>query len=141
MKLQVLLSKKLKAQVKNGLVDDNLVISMYNNFVRPVSNGFEVNELAGKYKPSWAYSGKTSSNHQEWLNRAEANSLHHYHVGHLFYRDGRDPDYPGSESDGLIHTTIRQSAELQTHIVFRADASHPIPFSFSYNPETDFATE
>lgn len=141
MELKVLLAKKLKTQVENGLVDDSLVLSMFKNFIAPIKNGFEVDELAGKYKPSWAYNGPTSKSHEVWLREAEANALHHYHVGYVFYRDGRDPDYPGCESEGLIHTTIQQSNDIQKHIVFRADSSHPIPFSYSYNPETDFITE
>jgi hypothetical protein len=35
---------------------------------------------------------------------AKANLLYHYHFGFPYYQNGKDPKYPGNESDGIVHT-------------------------------------
>ena len=47
-------------------------------------------------------------------------------------------DYPGRESDGIIHMTTTCLDNTLTYIVFRTDKKHPKPFSFEYDPTNDF---
>jgi|GEM_PF-1966050 hypothetical protein len=130
----------LKAKAEAGEIHELLLRKMFSNFIKLVNNGYEVSELEGKYKPSWEYGEPTSKRHEDWLNEARANNLHHYHVGFVDYNkgSGNDKDYPGRESDGIIHMTTTCLDNTLTYIVFRTDKKHPKPFSFEYDPTNDF---
>ncbi|MBO2558270.1 hypothetical protein [Shewanella algae] len=140
MQPEAIISRPLKQLAKEGKLNEHLIRSMYRHFVAPINeNGFDIDELRGKYKPSWEYSGPTSATHKAWLEAAETHSLHHYHVGFVTYKSGNDPHYLGDESDGLIHTKIDHFGSVQRHIIFKADECHPKPFSFPFDPAIDFA--
>ena len=71
------------------------------NYLIPIKNGSAVNQLQGKFKPSW----DASLNHV-FLKFAKKHSLYHYHFGFQFYTSGKDKKYPGDVSSGIVHIVV-----------------------------------
>jgi hypothetical protein len=133
-------SLRLKKLAKDGEVSRELLAKMYNNFNKILDNGHGLEGLQGKYKPSWEYDpSKAGAAHKKFLVKAEKHTVHHYHVGYKMYINGRDKNYPGDESAGLIHTSITVQDNTQRHIIFKASEVHPSPFSFDFSPEVEFS--
>lgn len=113
---------------------------LYINFIAPLQGGYDISELQGKYKPSWIVKGSITCPFRKMLvDHSRGNNLYHYHFGHPFYRPGRDPDYPGDESNGIIHTQVLfhddGNGAWDQHVIFRLDEKHPTPFSVPMNLE------
>jgi hypothetical protein len=127
---EVKFSKNGKESAKQ-LCDGSLK-TLFDNFVEPLRQGYSIDDLEGKYKPSWelpkTYSGNTSMK-AALAGFAETNNLYHYHFGFRFYRTGNDPKYPGKESAGIVHTSNHVEGEESTHVIFRVDREHPSPFT------------
>lgn len=108
--------------------------ALWNNLIEPLQNGVAIAELQGKYKPSWiAPPGIRTPIADAMIAFSRKQSLYHYHVGYPYYKTGRDPDYPGDESNAIVH--VRDS-ETALHLL-RMDLEHPSPFIVP----TDLTTE
>lgn len=116
-------------------LDENALRLVYENFIDPIQRRYMIEELPGKYKPSWILKGHISSNQMKkaLADFAKKNNLYHYHYGFPFYRNGRDREYFGQESEGILHTVNRVSDDYNEHIIFRVDECHPNPFSVPFD--------
>lgn len=125
--MEIYLGKTFRDEV--GSFPTQAVKAVWDNFISPIKDGLSVQELQGKFKPSWMIPYPTQSPLIEaMLEFARKHSLYHYHVGHPSYRAGRDPDYPGDESAAIIHVRIENS---NFHIL-RLDVDHPQPFTVPF---------
>ncbi|MCG7869694.1 MAG: hypothetical protein JAY74_25395 [Candidatus Thiodiazotropha taylori] len=123
----------LHTQLKD--LDENALRLVYENFIDPIRRGYTIEELPGKYKPSWLLKDHVFNNQMKKAiaDFAKKNDLHHYHYGYPFYVTGRDPDFFGHESDGILHTVNRVADDFYEHVIFRVDECHPTPFSVPFD--------
>lgn len=99
------MGKKLKSEISS--LNDQVLGKLFDNFIKPLRLNYRVSELEGKYKPSWAIPlTNTCALRQGLADFAKEHSLYHYHFGYPYYNLGRDSDYPGKESDGIVHTAF-----------------------------------
>lgn len=110
---------------------DAALKSLFDNFIKPLKDGVPVGNLPGKYKPSWEVPDFGTTMQHAFRVVSEQKNLHHYHIGYRRYYPGRDPLYPGMESEGITHTMIiyDSSSDDAIHVVLRLDEKHPSPFS------------
>lgn len=114
-------------------LEEKVVKTLFNNFIKPLLLGYQKDHLEGKYKPSWELpTDGTSLFRKAFADLYKENNLHHYHFGYPIYKSGKDPKYPGKVSDGIVHTIYKESnsSELtnQSHKIFHIDLTHPSPF-------------
>jgi hypothetical protein len=103
---------------------------VFSNFINPVAAQNPVKDLRGKYKPSWIVpSGTTNAFRLAYAEKYRKYNCHHYHFGHPVYQVGRDPVFPGDESEGIIHTVFNKKEGLESHVLLQVDEAHPHPFS------------
>jgi hypothetical protein len=103
---------------------------LIKNFINPLKLHYRTNELRGKYKPSWMIPGDTSNKMSSlFAQMYKDNACHHYHFGYPYYSVGRDPYFPGDESDGIVHTVFESMENSESHVLLRVDEAHPHPFS------------
>lgn len=103
--------------------------ALYNNFLRPLERQNKAEHLEGKYKPSWKLPpGNTNSFKVAYAEQCKRHNLYHYHFGFPYYQAGRDVDFPGRESDGIVHTAFTSSATQESHVLLQVDEKHPSPF-------------
>lgn len=115
---------------------------LWDNFIQPVKNGLTPpDELQGKYKPSWASKFVNSPMKLAFVENAENKKLHHYHFGYRFYINGKDPDYDGDVSDGIVHTRIESLKDLTSHIILQVCLEHPSPFKYPFERSDDQPVE
>lgn len=121
----------VKARESLRLLDDSVLRAMYKNFIIPIKRGYEISELQGKYKPSWIITGRQSLTlRAQFADFAKTHQLYHYHFGYPYYQTGRDREYLGDESDGILHIRTLELSPLRVIGIFRIDDKHPTPFSF-----------
>lgn len=130
MPARILIGKKFFEQIEENVLGEDSLKKVYSNFISPLKAGNKADHLPGKYKPSWEIKVTSRKMMQVALvSQAKTNNLYHYHFGHPEYKRGQDPDYPGQESDGIIHTSIRYPDGLEDqHLIIQVDNSHPSPF-------------
>jgi hypothetical protein len=130
MEHEVFFTDYSKSQLKN--LNEEAQKKLFKNFVKPIKDGLNPNELEGKYKPSWEMSFINTPMKQAFVEQAKSESLHHYHFGFRYYRDGKDVKYFGKVSDGIVH--IKQNSILKhvEHIVFDICLEHPSPFKVPF---------
>ena len=103
---------------------------LQENFIAPLLNGNPIEHLEGKVKPSWAIRNtNTSSARLALAQVAKEHNLYHYHFGFPRYSEGRDADYPGCESAGILHFGDWEIKGKRTFVLLRLDLEHPTPFS------------
>lgn len=105
--------------------------SLFDNFIKPLKDGIPVEDLPGKYKPSWEVPDFGTKMQFAFREESQKRNLHHYHIGYRCYYAGKDPVYPGQESEGITHTMIVLDGEPSTdvHVILRLDETHPSPFT------------
>lgn len=110
---------------------DAALKSLFNNFIEPLKSGVPVESLPGKYKPSWEVPDFGTSMQYAFKKVSQEKNLHHYHIGYRRYYPGRDPKYPGMESEGITHTMIvkKPNSDSEIHVILRLDEKHPSPFT------------
>lgn len=120
------LTINFKEELKRQPVD--VQQAFFRNFIQPLSNGYEPTDLPGKYKPSWVAEFADSAMLAAILAACTERQAHHYHFGFELYFDGKDPEYPGQVSSGIIHTKLKLEENSLVHTVFAAHTKHPRPF-------------
>lgn len=102
---------------------------VFNNFINPLRAQNPAASLRGKYKPSWiAPQGTTNPFRLVYAGEYKRLNCYHYHFGHPFYKTGRDPQYPGDESAGILHTVFNSGNNVESHVLLQVDEEHPNPF-------------
>ena len=127
---RILIGKKFFQQIEENILGEDSLKMVYENFISPLKAGNKTAHLPGKYKPSWEINATSKVMMQVALvSQAQTHNLHHYHFGYPEYKAGRDPHYPGQESAGIVHTSIRYPDGIEDqHLVIQVDNSHPSPF-------------
>lgn len=119
-------------------LDDAVIKKLFINFIAPIRNGLTPPEdLEGKYKPSWEMPFANSIMKQAFITETKKHNLHHYHFGYSFYKDGKDPKYDGSVSDGIIHTRIEVDVAETRHVITDLCLKHPSPFKIPFETAFD----
>lgn len=110
---------------------DAALKSLFDNFIQPLRDGVPIQDLPGKYKPSWEVPDFGTTMQHAFRNVSQEKNLHHYHIGYRRYYPGKDPVYPGDESEGITHTMIVAGEEPgnDLHVILRLDEKHPSPFT------------
>lgn len=102
--------------------------AFYRNFIQPLNGGYEPVDLPGKYKPSWVAEFADSPMLAAILAACIKYQAHHYHFGFEFYLDGKDPEFSGQVSSGIVHTKLSSIGNDLVHTVFAVHTKHPKPF-------------
>lgn len=110
---------------------DAALKSLFDNFIKPIKDGVPIEELPGKYKPSWEVPDFGTKMQHAFRKVSQDKNLHHYHIGYRRYYPGKDPVYRGMESEGISHIMILSPGHPQpdTHVILRLDEKHPSPFT------------
>lgn len=133
---KVKVSRNCKEELQK--LDKQLSDCLWRNFIMPIQNGLTPpDELEGKYKPSWAANFVGSPMADAFQACAKENNLYHYHVGYRFYREGKDPDYPGNVSEGIAHTRCDEYKDAVQHTVIKLCSTHSSPFTIPFNNAKD----
>lgn len=111
---------------------DDALNKFKRNFLDPIRNGYEPEELPGRYKASWEAARHLSTFHAVFTEKAKQLNLWHYHFGYKEYKQSDNVDYPGMVSDAIVHT-IRQPNEVgEIHQVVQICLEHPSPFKIPW---------
>jgi hypothetical protein len=129
--VSLLLGNEAEKDLKK--LEKKVVDKLFANFIKPLLLGYAKDHLEGKYKPSWELPTSDRSPFRNAFARSyRENNLYHYHFGYPIYIEGKDPNYPGKVSDGIVHTVYQESnssaAMKQCHKIFHIDLTHPSPF-------------
>lgn len=115
--------------------------ALFQNFINPVKSQNRVEHLRGKYKPSWKLPlGSSSIMRAALASLCEKHKCYHYHFGFPFYLSGRDPDFKGDESDGIVHTVFKSTPAAELHVMLQVDEKHPHPFQVPIHLLTQIPT-
>ncbi|MDO7083582.1 hypothetical protein WNY51_15010 [Pseudocolwellia sp. AS88] len=114
------------------VLDDDAKKKLFSNFITPIRNGYNPDELEGKYKPSWEMQFVDSAMKVAFMEKAREDCLYHYHFGYKYYQDGRDPNYFGKVSDGIVHIQQDFNVEIIDHVIFDICLKHPSPFKVPF---------
>ncbi|HAT8500815.1 TPA: hypothetical protein I7212_14325 [Vibrio vulnificus] len=125
-------------------LERDVIDSVYKHFVQPINfNGLTPpDELRGKYKPSWKMKTpehKRTAFQNTFLEDAENKRQYHYHFGYKMYSGGKDPEFPGDESAGILHTRIDVSKAVTEHVILEVCLKHPSPFKYPFFRADDLA--
>lgn len=129
---QIGLSQGCIDQLKTS--EDEVKKKLFNNFINPIKNGYEPHELEGKYKPSWEMEFVDSAMKEAFMSQAKTDCLYHYHFGYSYYKDGKDPNYFGKVSDGIVHIQqdVNNTIAITDHVIFDICLQHPSPFKVPF---------
>ena len=114
---------------------------LYRNFIAFFKAGHDPDVLPGKYKPDWEAKFVESPMVEGFIELAKDMNIHHYHFGYKFYEDGRDKDYPGNVSAGIIHNRIEVKPNHTQHVIIDVSLKHPSPFKSPWGHYKDEAIE
>lgn len=103
-------------------------LKLFENFIDYFRAGHDPSALPGKYKPDWEAKFVKSPMVKGFIDLAKEKNIHHYHFGYKIYEDGRDREYPGDTSAGIIHNRIETNPESTRHVIIEVCLKHPSPF-------------
>ncbi|MDX7827351.1 hypothetical protein SJR89_09585 [Aeromonas caviae] len=131
-----------RSKAELALLDKDVTDKLWLNFLKPILDGYTPpDELPGKYKPSWAARFLESPMRQAFVTHAREQNIHHYHFGYRIYTAGRDPEYSGDVSDGIIHTRIDNGDSEISHVILQTCIEHPSPFKYPFELTKDPALD
>lgn len=103
--------------------------ALFKNFINPLRSQNRAEHLRGKYKPSWKLPlDNANAMRKELAKICEQNKCYHYHFGFPYYQTGRDPEFKGDESAGIVHTVFDSAPDVESHVMLKVDEKHPHPF-------------
>ena len=127
MSISIELTETCREELKKA--DPFLSQCLFKNYIGPIQAGKNINELEGRFKPSWEVIGNGTMR-DLFVKQAKESNLHHYHIGYKYYKASKDQAYYGKVSDGIVHIVISQNAETNKtiHRLIKVSEHHK-PFS------------